>query len=264
LALVKRHPLSAYFVLAYALAALALAVVGPPHLAGTAPPPSAALVMFPVMVVGIALIGVALTAITTGKPGLRALRSRLGRWHVPLGWYALLLLPPLAILSVLGLLHFLVSPAFAPAFLLFGIPAGLFAGFTEEVGWTGFAYPRMSAGWGARTAACVLGLLWGLWHLPVVDSLGAASPHGVWWPAFFAAFIALVSGLRVLIGWVYSNTGSVLLPQLLHASSTGSLVVLGAAHVTPAQETLWYALYGVVLWGVAAVALVHWGASRRP
>jgi membrane protease YdiL (CAAX protease family) len=251
-----------YFVLAYALAALALVVVGLPHLHGTTGPNVATLVMFPVMVVGVGLLGFALTAITTGTPGLRTLRSRLGRWHVPLRWYALLLLPPLAILTVLGLLHLLISPAFAPQFFVFGIPAGFFAGFCEEIGWSGFAYPRMSVGMGARSAACLLGLLWGLWHFPVVDSLGAASPHGVWWPAFFAAFVALVSGLRVLICWVYTNTGSVLLPQLLHASSTGSLVVLGAGHVSAAQETLWYALYAGVLWGVAAVVLVSWGREE--
>jgi membrane protease YdiL (CAAX protease family) len=210
------------------------------------------------MVIGVAIVGLGLTAVVSGRPGLRELRGRLGQWRVPLRWYALLLLPPLAILAVLGLLHVLVSPAFTPGLLLFGIPAGLFAGFAEEIGWTGFAYPRMSARWGARAGACLLGLLWGLWHLPVVDSLGAASPHGARWPAFFVAFIAVVSGLRVLIAWVYTNTGSVLLPQLLHASSTGSLVVLGAASVSPAQETLWYALYAAALWGAGVVAMAHW------
>lgn len=258
MALIKRHQLLVYFVLAYALSALALMVVGLPQLQRESRPPLASLLMFPVMVVGVGLIGLGLTAVVGGRPALRDLRSRLGRWRVPLRWYALLLLPPIAILAVLGLLHMLVSPAFTPGFLVFGIPAGLLAGFTEEVGWTGFAYPRMSARWGARTGACLLGLLWGLWHFPVVDSLGAASPHGVWWPAFFAVFIALVTGLRVLIAWVYTNTGSVPLPQLLHASSTGFLVMLGAASVAPAQEALWYALYAAVLWGVGVAAMAHW------
>ena len=260
MALVKRHQLLVYFVLVYALSALALIVVGVPSLHGGSRPPLASLLMFPVMVVGVGLVGLGLTAIVSGRPGMRELRGRLGRWRVPLRWYALLLLPPLAILAVLGLLHVLVSPAFAPNLLLFGIPAGLLAGFTEEIGWSGFAYPRMSAHWGARTGACLLGLLWGLWHLPIVDSLGAASPHGAWWPAFFAAFILLVSGLRVLIAWVYTNTGSVLLPQLLHASSTGFLVMLGAASISPAQEAVWYALYAAVLWGAGVAAMAHWKA----
>lgn len=96
--------------------------------------------------------------------------------------------------------------------------------------------------------------LWGLWHLPVVDSLGAAHPHGRFWVAVFAAFVAVLAAIRVLIGWLSTNTGSVLLAQLLHASSTGCLVALGAGHVSAAQEALWYAVYAGVLWiGVAGV-----------
>ena len=50
------------------------------------------------------------------------------------------------------------------------------------------------------------------------------------------------------------------LAQLTHASSTGFLLVLGPAAATPVQGTLWFAIYGVVLWSVAAIAIV---ALRR-
>lgn len=56
-----------------------------------------------------------------------------------------------------------------------------------------------------------LGVVWGLWHAPVVDYLGAAAPHGVYWVPFFLTFVAMVMAVRVLIGWIYSNTGSILL-----------------------------------------------------
>ena len=107
---------------------------------------------------------------------------------------------------------------------------------------------------GNLTGAVVLGLLWGLWHLPVVDSLGAASPHGGSLPAFFLAFVLALTALRVLIAWIYLRTGSLPMAQCMHASSTGFLVVLGAQHVTPSQEALWYAAYGVML-GVVALAI---------
>ena len=71
-------------------------------------------------------------------------------------------------------------------------------------------------------------MLWGLWHLPVVDSLRAASPHGRYWPEYFAAFIAVLAAIRVLIAWTYVHTGSLRMDQLLHASSTGFLVILSA------------------------------------
>lgn len=262
--LARRFPLACYFGLAYAISALALVVIGPPQLGGSAAYPVASLSMFPVMVIGVALVGIALTAATAGRAGLRDLRSRLTRLR--LRWLPVLLVPPAAILSVLELFRALAGPSFAPQFLAFGIAAGVLAGFFEEIGWTGFAYPRMRARFGALGGALLLGLLWGVWHLPVVDSLGAASPHGPALPAFFASFVAIVTALRVLIAWVYTNTGSILMPQLLHASSTGFLVVLSAPRVTPTQEALWYLGYAVVLWAAVALVVARWSptlAGRR-
>jgi uncharacterized protein len=245
----RRRPLACYFALIYLLSGLALAVIGLPKLDGTASRSMLPLVVFPVMVIGVGLTGVALTAVTGGRAGLRELVARFRR-PVPRRWPAVLLIPPLGILAVLGGLSLGVSPAFTPQLFVFGIAAGVVAGFCEEIGWTGFAYPRMQARSGWLPAALLLGLLWGLWHLPVVDSLGAASPHGHYWPEFFAAFIAVLIAVRVLIAWTYTHTGSLRMAQLLHASSTGFLVVLSAPRVTPAQEALWYAIYAAVLWAI--------------
>ena len=259
---VRRGPVVCFFVLAYALSGIALAVIGLPQLdndSGQAAPTSA-LVIFPVMVVGVGLLGVALTAATGGRPALRRLWSTWGR-PVQRGWFLVLLAPPLAILAVLGLLRELVSPKFTPQLFLFGIAAGLLAGFCEEFGWTGFAYPRMSSRLGALRAALLLGLLWGLWHFPVADSLGAASPHDAYFPAFFAAFVAVLVALRVLIAWLYTNTGSLRMAQSLHASSTGFLVVLSAPAVSAGQEALWYAGYAAFLWLVVTVVVVVSGRT---
>src|SRR5262249_17983924 len=87
----------------------------------------------------------------------------------------------------------------------------------------------------------------------------AAAPHGAYWLPFFLAFVALVTAMRILIAWVYANTASVLLAQLMHASSTGSLVVLGSAHTSPAQEALWYAVYAAVLWVVVVLVTASYG-----
>jgi membrane protease YdiL (CAAX protease family) len=266
-ALIRRFPLVVYFALAYAVSGIALAVVGlPSFTTGTASYGLRSLLVFPLMVVGVAATGLALTAVTSGRAGLRELRRRMGRWRVGIIGYAILLVPPVVILAVLLALRLLVSPAFAPGFFPLGIAFGMIAGFFEEIGWTGFAYPRMGARFGAAPAAAMLGVLWGLWHLPVVDALGAASPHGRFWLVFFAAFVALVAAVRMLIAWVYRRTNSVLLAQLLHMSSTGFLVVLSAPHVTPAQESLWYAVYAAVLWiGVAAAMIAGRSlAARRP
>jgi hypothetical protein len=123
----------------------------------------------------------------------------------------------------------------------------------------------MRTRFGPFLAANVLGVAWGVWHLPVIDSLGAASPHGGAFIAFFGAFVLLLTAVRVLIAWVYDNTGSLRMAELVHASSTGFLVILSAPHVTPPQEAGWYFAYAIVLWIIvlALRAYPHVSTWRR-
>jgi uncharacterized protein len=250
----RRKPLVCYFALAYLLSGMALAILGLPKLHGATGRPVLSLVMFPVMVAGVGAVGIAMTALTGGAAALRELRDRFRR-PVARPWYAVLLIPPAAILAVLGILSLAVSSRFTPQFFVYGLGAGVVAGFCEEIGWTGFAYPRMRARFGWLPAALLLGVLWGVWHLPVVDSLGAASPHGRYWPEFFVAFVAMLVALRILIAWTYVHTGSLRMAQLLHASSTGFLVILSAPRVTPAEEAMWYLGYALVLCAVVTVMI---------
>jgi membrane protease YdiL (CAAX protease family) len=253
---IRRHPVVAYFALAEAIPAIAfLGVVGPRLLRGESTPPTTALLLFPIMELAVCLAGLTLTAVVDGRRGLRDLAARLGRWRVGVQWYAALLIPPVVILTVLLALSGLLSPEYAPRLFPFGIVFGLIAGFFEEIGWTGYALPKMLAWRRALSTSVILGLLWGLWHAPVVDGLGAA-PHGAFWVPFFLVFIAAMTAMRVIIAWVYTNTSSVLLAQLLHASSTGVLVIFSPARVTPGQEALWYAVYAVALWIVVVVVAV--------
>ena len=110
-------------------------------------------------------------------------------------------------------------------------------------------------------ASISLGLLWGLWHLPVVNYLGTATPHGAFWFPFFLAFTFATTAMRVLICWLYTNTKSILMAQLMHISSTGSLVVLSPPAVSAKQEVIWYALYGVALW-IAVLLVVKKSGTR--
>jgi hypothetical protein len=68
-----------------------------------------------------------------------------------------------------------------------------------------------------------------------------------------------MTAMRVLIAWIYTNTKSVLLCQLLHASSTGSLVAFSPPHVTASQESLWYAVYAAALWLIVALVITTGG-----
>ena len=112
-------------------------------------------------------------------------------------------------------------------------------------------------------ASIPLGLLWGLWHLPVIDFLETATPHGRYLPNYFPAFVGVVTAMRVLIGWLYTNTQSVPLAQLMNTGSTGTLVVLSPAHLNAAQEAWWYAIYAATLWVVVAVISLIFGKQLR-
>ena len=265
--LVKRHPVGSYFVLTFAISWLgALVVVAPRLLYGEAIPKLSGILMFPVMLLGPVVSGILLTRVVDGTSALRELFSRMRKIRVEPQWYAALLIPPATILIVLLCLKALISPVFAPSRFFVGASFGIIAGFFEEIGWTGYAFPKMAQTGNAVRASIILGLLWGVWHMPVIDYLGTATPHGAYWLRYFLAFTAAMTAMRVLIGWIYLNTKSVALAQLMHASSTGSLVVLSPAGVTAGQEAIWYALYAAASWlSVGIVATVFGkGLTRKP
>ncbi len=253
-----------YFAVTFAISwTAALLVAAPALLRHQGIPKMTGLMMFPAMLAGPAFAGVFLTAVSGGRPALNHLFLRMRRFRFPGRWYATLLIPPALVLSVLLALKMLLGPVFAPNHFFIGVSFGIAAGFFEEIGWMGCAFPRLCSRHSPLASAVLLGLLWGLWHLPVIDSLGAASPHGSSWAAFMLAFVAAMTALRVLIAWAYTNTQSIALAQLLHAASTGSLVAFSAPRVTPAQEALWYALYACALWLLAALIAGQAGPRLR-
>jgi uncharacterized protein len=259
-AMIRSYPLLTYFALTFLISWMGALAVAAPHLVRhQLLPQMTGILMFPVMLLGPSFAGIVLTRIVDGKSGLRVLFSQMFRASVPARWYTPLLLPPALVLTVLLFLERFVSPVYAPNRFFMGILFGIPAGFLEEIGWMGYAFPKMRSGSNGLAPSILLGLLWALWHLPVINYLGTATPHGAYWLPFFLAFSLAMTAMRVLIAWIYTNTKSVLLPQLMHVSSTGSLVIFSAAHVTALQEAMWYALYGTVLWFAVGIVVKIFG-----
>lgn len=253
----RRHPVVCYFVLTFSISWLGAFLVAAPRLLRGQPLPNlTGILMFPAMLLGPCLSSILLTRLFDGPAGLRDLFSRMRRLRFPARWYAALLIPPVFVLCILLLLKTFVSPVYSPNRFWLGLAFGIPAGFFEEIGWTGFAFPKMSLELAPLRAAILLGLLWGLWHIPVINFLGTAVPHGAYWLHFFLAFTATMTAMRLLISWLYAHTKSIPLAQLMHACSTGSLVVFSPPAATARQEAFWYASYAAALWLlVAALAL---------
>jgi membrane protease YdiL (CAAX protease family) len=220
----------------------------------TALPPLETGAIFALMLLGPSGSGLILIVVLDGRAGLRQLGSRLMGWKLGVRWYAVALLTaPLFLLAILWPLSAVVAPTFAPRFQWPLLAVGLFAGSFEEVGWTGFAAPRLLACQSVGMAGLLLGLVWAFWHM-LVDYRYNFEGMGTLWPLDFAVvYIATLTPYRILMTWVYSNTRSVLLAVLMHASYTGWLLALFPT-TTLIESLFWQSAFAITLW--LAVVLV--------
>lgn len=260
---VRNHPLTSYFCLAFLISWLGCFVaVGAKFLSGEAMGPGDYAPLFLAMLAGPSLSGILLAAFSGGRSGLNDLFTRMRFWRVGARWYAAaLLIPPALIMAILLTFVALGAPLYSPQFFPLGILAGFGAGFFEEIGWTGFAYPRLRLKYTALAAAFWLGMIHVAWHL-LPDYLGASGNRGAYWLRHFLAMMFLsMTALRVFISWIYANSGSVLLAQIAHASSSGFLATLVPWTLTPAQDTFFYAIYGCGLWIAAFIIIARFGRA---
>jgi membrane protease YdiL (CAAX protease family) len=233
---VKRHPLIAFFVLAYALTWPLIPLVSVSPLWG-----------FPALF-GPATAAIVVAAVADGRAGLKDLLGRVVRWRVGARWYAVALgLPVILALAAAGL-HLALgarsSIEFGGLSVLNFVVFVLIIG--EELGWRGYALPRLLARRSALAASLILGLLWGLWHLPTFFVPGAPQHR-----LPITAFLLLTVAYSVLFTWIYLHTGgSVLLATLFHGAINFSQgLLLGG--LDPAR-TYWLL---AAVYGLAALVL---------
>lgn len=255
-----RYPLGSYFALAYGISwggiLIYLASMGFQfdHIQM-----EEGLILFFLMLLGPSISGLTLTALLDGRRGLSELAARLRNWRVGGHWYIVALLTvPSLVLIILTVMSRIVSPLFAPSFNFIGLVIGFLAGGVEELGWTGFATPRLLEKHRPIQASFILGLLWSLWHA-LADFSGNIHSMGLseWFLWFIVYWILPLTAYRILMTWVYFNTRSLLVGQLMHASYTGWLFTL-----TPAASGLgvvWQAIFAASLWAFAAVIVLMRG-----
>ena len=177
------------------------------------------------------LVALGLTAWAGGRPAVRALLGRILRAGVGARWYLFAVVYLGAVKAAVTVVYRLATgewPPFngqellvAPVAMLFSTPfqAG------EEIGWRGYALPRLTARIGLGPASVAVGFLWMLWHLPVFFVPGMDN-YGQSFPNFVLGGIAL----SVAMAWLYQRTGgSLLLVMLMHSAANQTVGIVPSA-----------------------------------
>ncbi|MBC8001588.1 MAG: CPBP family intramembrane metalloprotease [Opitutaceae bacterium] len=210
---------------------------------------------------GPALAAIILTGVIGGRAGLLRLGERLCRWRVSIQWYAVaLFLPAAQAFAALGL-HLLFGgelhkPSEVPTLQVGPPDASLwfkvlllalmftlgFDGLGEELGWRGFALPRLLTRFSALGGSVLLAGIWALWHLPYALTKGSAMAD----KPFYAHLLPMLAS-TILFTWLFNNTrGSILLAILFHAAGNVTVNVL---------PVLVPGVYASGIWG----EIVRWG-----
>ena len=162
----QRHSVLIYFFLAFLIAWLgSFLVVGPKFLQGSVIEFSDIGLMSLPMLTAPFISGLLISYLEDDGKGISELFGRMKTWKVGGRWYLPLLIFPSLLLCVSLALSFLISAEFALTFNTFFIFGGLLAGLLEEIGWTGFAFPKMIKKTSILKASIYLGVIHGVWHL---------------------------------------------------------------------------------------------------
>lgn len=216
------------------------------------------------------IVALVLTARAEGAAGVRALLRPLLKWEVGARWYLFALTYIAAIKLVVAMLHRVATgewPRFGDTPVYLMVAAAListvsFGQSGEEVGWRGYALPRMAARLGLGPASVVLGVIWAAWHLPLFFIPGASI-----FGQSFPLYLLQVTALSVTVAWLWRRTGqSLLLTMLLHAAVNNTKDIVPSAVTGPSDPlALSSSLVGwltvALLWICAGYFLV-WMRNR--
>jgi len=224
---------------------------------------------------GPSLAAVIVTARAEGGPAARSLLGSLFRWRVPVRWYLIVFAFPPVVTAVSVLLagrgfdEFLY---FDPITALTAIPAAYllalpFGPLGEELGWRGYALPRLLPRYGAVWASLMLGIVWTFWHVPMMLwSPGAAIPSVMGLSVVsVSVFLVQIISETVLMTLVFLRTnGSLLLAVLAHLClNTSEAVVYGGLPEPAAAHQRTVYLINVALLAVVALVTMFYLSSTR-
>jgi uncharacterized protein len=175
----------------------------------------------------------------------------------PKTWYLpIIFLMPIIMVLAYGILRLIGRSLSEPSISFLSLPIlfGVFFFFAalEEIGWMGYAVDPLQERWGAVQAGLILGLVWQLWHV-IPHIQGGRTPTWIAWQFFFSV------AARVLIVWLYNNTGksvfaAILFHDMMNVAQFLSPDPLRIDPVVPGLLTAAAAVIVTVMWGPRTLA----------
>lgn len=219
---IKRHNLLSYFLLAFIWSWgwwAGLIFTTPPDaiLSGNLPP---TFILFALLGgIGPSLSGIIISLLSGGKRTAASTLSGMKKTRLGIGLYAAAILAVPAITLAQAGLQAATGRAVTynvpGSMLVLGFIWPLFSSFGEEIGWRGYALPRMQKKHGTVSAGLLLGLIWGLWHLPS-DYIAYSSYGMLFIPMFLLIGLATLTAHSVIMTAIYNKTHGSLITMLLY------------------------------------------------
>jgi membrane protease YdiL (CAAX protease family) len=233
-AFARRHPLTGYFALAFALTWVLLIPIMFSQMGlglFNLPEPLLFILFLLSTYSGPLPAALIMTSLIDGKEGRRQLWRRMIQWRVGLGWY-LLVLVGYPLIFLVGLTFYLGTAPWIglsqnwPLIFTYYLPIAavgiIFPSLGEEPGWRGFALPRLQQQYGPLVGTLILGVLHGLWHLPAYFIPGAIL-EGPFDITAFAANTGLLIAMTVIWTWLFNNAGqSIFFAMFVHGVSNAT------------------------------------------
>lgn len=205
-----------------------------------------------------------------GATAVGRLLAGLGRWRVGLRWYLFALgIPTLVMGGAIGLYAITGGEVGAPSWMGFGTLWQLLfwvviartltgGGLGEELGWRGYALPRLQARMGAVAASALLGGVWAAWHLPLVLVAESAVTQ-------LLVLVLFIFPLTFVYSWLFNGSGgSVLIVVLFHGMQNGLSAFLERSLLPGLLEADAWVLFRIaLLLGVSIIAAIALGRQAR-
>jgi uncharacterized protein len=258
-------PLAAYFVLTF-LVAWTLWVAGA-AMSGTSLSMQVRGLFFLPGTFAPGIVAIGMTSWTEGRRGTAALLGRLFVWDVGARWYVFAFSYMAAVKLAAAVAHRAIAGAWPPFgdtpvyLLLFAVVFSTPFQAGEEIGWRGYALPRLAARVGLARASVVLGTIWAVWHLPLFFISGTTTTGQP-----FHVYFLSVTALSVALAWLYAHTrGSLLLVMVMHAAinNTKDIVPSALPGEAGAGASLVSWLTSALLWIGAAYFLATMPRARN-